>query len=203
MKIMIINASPKQKNSNTENFIKHLIAKFPENEAEVYKLNEIKTGDILNCRSLVFAFPLYIDSLPSELLQFLCLLEKSDLNKDMMVFAISNNGFIEGTQNQTALDIIKNWCNKIGLKWGQGIGIGAGEMSPVIANIPLKKSPFFRLEDAFNSFVFNINNHISAENIFITPSIPKFLWRLAANNSFWLPKAKKNGLTKKDIFTKA
>lgn len=203
MKTIIINASPKPKNSNTENFLKHLISKLPEKETEIYKLNEIKTIEILNCDSLVFAFPLYIDSLPSELLSFLSLLEQADLDKNIMVFAVANNGFFEGTQNHIALDIIKNWCNKTGLKWGQGIGIGAGEMSPAIANTPLKKSPFASLDTAFESMAFNIKNHTSAENAFVSPKFPRFLWKTAGTYSFWLPKARKNGLKGKDIFTKS
>lgn len=202
MKTIIINASPKQKGSNTENFLKHLIFKLPENGAKVYKLNETKIEEIRNCSSLVFAFPLYVDSLPSELLRFLCLLEKSDLNKDIMVFAVANNGFFEGSQNYIAFDIIKNWCNRVGLKFGQGIGIGAGEMSPAIANVSLKKSPFASLDSVFNSFAYNINNHISEENIFISPRIPRFIWKIAGTYTFWLPRAKKNGLNGNDIFVK-
>lgn len=202
MKTIIINASPKPINSNTENFLKHLISKLPENEAEVYKLNEMNIDEIRNCSSLVFAFPLYVDSLPSELLRFLCLLEKSDLNKDIMVFAVANNGFFEGTQNYIAFDIIKNWCNRVELKFGQGIGIGAGEMSPAISDVPLKKSPFASLDSVFNSFAFNITNHISEENVFISPKIPRFIWKIAGTYIFWLPRAKKNGLSGKDIFVK-
>lgn len=201
MKTIIINASPKPKNSNTENFLKHLTARLPEKETKVYKLNELKTEEIQNCSSLVFAFPLYVDSLPSELLSFLCLLEKAEfINKDIMVFAVVNNGFFEGEQNHIALDIIKNWCNKAGLKWGQGIGIGAGEMSPAVANIPLKKSPFTMLDKAFDCFAFNIQNHCFSENIYISPKMPRFLWKIGGTYSFWLPKAKKNGLKARDIF---
>ena len=201
MKTIIINASPKSKNSNTENFLKHLISRLPEKETKVYKLNELKTEEIQNCSSLVFAFPLYVDSLPSELLKFLCLLEKVKFeNKDIMIFAVVNNGFFEGEQNHIALDIIKNWCNKVGLKWGQGIGIGAGEMSPAVANIPLKKSPFALLDSAFDGLACNIENHISAENIYISPKMPRFLWKIGGTYTFWPQKAKKNGLKARDIF---
>lgn len=203
MKTIIINASPKAKNSNTENFLKHLISKLPEKETEIYKLNEIKTTEILNCDSLVFTFPLYIDSLPSELLSFLSLLEKADLDKNIMVFAVANNGFFEGTQNHIAFDIIKNWCVRAGVKWGQGIGIGAGEMSPVIANTPLKKSPFASLDTAFDSMALNIEKHNSAENVFISPKFPRLFWKFAGTYTFWLPKARKNGLKGKDIFSKS
>lgn len=203
MKTIIINASPKLKNSNTENFLKALIAKLPENETYVCKLSEVKIHKIQNCSSLIFAFPLYADSLPSELLKLLSKLENIGLNKDIMVFAVANNGFFEGTQNHIAFDIIKNWCVRADVKWGQGIGIGAGEMSPTIANVPLKKSPFALLDSVFDSMALHINNHNSAENVFVSPKFPRFLWKTAGTYTFWLPKARKNGLKGKDIFTKS
>ncbi len=203
MKTIIINASPKPKTSTTENYLKHLISKLPKNETYVCKLNEVNIDEIQNCRSLIFAFPLYADSLPSELLKLLCELESIGLSKDIMVFAVANNGFFEGTQNHIAFDIIKNWCARADVKWGQGIGIGAGEMSPAIANSPLKKSPFVLLDSVFDSMAYNIINHNSAENVFVSPKFPRFLWKIAGTYTFWLPKARKNGLKGKDIFTKS
>ncbi len=58
---------------------------------------------------LVFVFPLYVDSIPSQLLQFLIILgERKDLNHDIMVYCVVNNGFFEGTQNYIAIQQMKN-----------------------------------------------------------------------------------------------
>lgn len=209
MKLVFINGSPKNKGSNTENFIKCLLPFMPPCETEMlYINNDCLTEDeyikISRCDVLIFAFPLYVDSLPSHLLKVLVLLEdKGFENKDIAVYCIINNGFFEGAQNRIACSIMKNWCNAVGLKWGMAVGIGAGEMSPSVMNAPLDKGPFRPLSFAFNSLVQTINHRSTADNIFVSPMFPRFLWRIAANCTFWLPKAKANGLKGKDIFRSA
>ena len=81
MNIVFINASPKGKNSNSLYFlellqnsltkdssnditIKQYTITSPYSEADFYT-------DIANSQAIVFAFPLYVDSLPSTVLSFL------------------------------------------------------------------------------------------------------------------------------------
>ena len=40
------------------------------------------------------------------------------------------------------------------------------------------------------------------EELYINPNWPRFIWKHQANRMYWIPKAKKNGLKKKDIFKK-
>lgn len=84
----------------------------------------------------------YIDSIPSHLLRFLVDLEEHTFQKkDIMVYIIVNNGFYEGKQNRIVIEQMKHWCKAVDLKWGQAIGIGAGEMLPLIKDIPLGYGP--------------------------------------------------------------
>lgn len=206
MKIMMIDGSPKVSKSNSEYFL-NILSDFIESKDIVkYKLSKkVDYEDIIKeintIDTLVFAFPLYVDSLPSHVLEFLSILEdnfKEEL-KDITVYVIANCGFYEGNQNKIALKIMRCWCKKMNLKWGQGIGIGAGEMMGGLSNVPMGKGPNTSLGLALEDLARNINEGSSGEDIFTIPSMfPRFAFRLAANR-FWISKASKNGLRKKDL----
>ena len=160
------------------------------------ELAEIASSDVL-----VFVFPLYVDSIPSQLLQFLIILEEiKDLNHDMMVYCVVNNGFFEGTQNYIAIQQMKNWCAAANLKWGQGVGIGAGEMLPFISNVPLKHGPNKKIRYAISDLATNLLNRQPGKDIFISPNWPRFLWRIQSTRFFWMPRAKSNSLKKQDLY---
>lgn len=113
MNISIINGSPKSGKSTSGLLIKYLLQEMEECNAEVFKctLQTAELAKIACSDVLVLVFPLYVDSIPSQLLQLLIILEElKNLNHDMMVYCIVNNGFFEGTQNYIAIQQIKNWC---------------------------------------------------------------------------------------------
>ena len=118
----------------------------------------------------------------------------------MMVYCIVNNGFFEGTQNYTAIQQVKNWCAAANLNWGQGIGIGAGEMLPFIANVPLKHGPNKNIGYAIGDLAANLLNRQSGKDRFISPNWPRFLWRMQSTKFFWMPRAKSNCLKKQDLY---
>ena len=204
MKIMMIDGSPKVSKSNSEYFL-NILSDFIESKDIVkYKLSKkVDYEDIIKeintIDTLVFAFPLYVDSLPSHVLEFLIMLEENfkDNLKGVNVYVIANCGFYEGKQNKIALNIMKCWCKKMNIKWAQGIGIGAGEMMGGLRNVPMGKGPNTNL--GLDNLAKNINENKSGDDIFTTPSMfPRFAFRLAANR-FWISKANRNGLKKRDL----
>ena len=204
MKIMMIDGSPKVSKSNSEYFL-NILSDFIESKDIVkYKLSKkVDYEDIIKeintIDTLVFAFPLYVDSLPSHVLEFLIMLEENfkDNLKGVNVYVIANCGFYEGKQNKIALNIMKCWCKKMNIKWAQGIGIGAGEMMGGLRNVPMGKGPNTNLGLALDNLAKNINENKSGDDIFTTPSMfPRFAFRLAANR-FWISKANRNGLKKR------
>lgn len=206
MKIMMIDGSPKVSKSNSEYFL-NILSDFIESKDIVkYKLSKkVDYEDIIKeintIDTLVFAFPLYVDSLPSHVLEFLIMLEENfkDNLKGVNVYVIANCGFYEGKQNKIALNIMKCWCKKMNIKWAQGIGIGAGEMMGGLRNVPMGKGPNTNLGLALDNLAKNINENKSEDDIFTTPSMfPRFAFRLAANR-FWISKANRNGLKKRDL----
>ncbi len=203
MNISIINGSPKPGGSTSELLIKYLLQEMGECDAQVFRCSMQKAAlaKIASSDVLVLVFPLYVDSIPAQLLQLLIILEElKDLNHSMMVYCIVNNGFFEGTQNYIAIQQMKNWCASANLNWGQGIGIGAGEMLPFIADVPLKHGPNKSVGYAIGDLAANLLNRQSGKDRFISPNWPRFLWRIQSTKFFWMPRAKSNRLKKQDLY---
>ena len=205
MKIAMINGSPKKCKSSSGALINDLKTCF---SSEIYIKNyeftapKVSDNTILELNdfdSLVFSFPLYVDGIPSHLLSVLCYMEEIGFkNKNIRVYCIVNSGFYEGLQNRIAINILKNWCNKVGLKWGLGIGIGGGGALASMEQCPLFKGPKKSLGKAFKELSDNIIKDAYAEDIFISVNLPRFAYKLAAEMG-WKSKIKENGLTVKDL----
>jgi multimeric flavodoxin WrbA len=208
MKITIINGSQKPGESNSGiilNELNKLIKK--DNDVINYTLgtkqfseetyNKIAISDVI-----VFAFPLYTDSIPSNVLKMLIELEgflKKGYGKETIVYTIINNGFYEGKQTQIAFEIIENWCEHSGVQFGGGIGQGAGEMIGATKDTPINKGPFNNLGRALKLLAEKIENKEPLGVKYLSPYFPRFLWEIMAHNTFWHPRAYKNNLKKSDI----
>lgn len=208
MKICIINGSPKAGQSTSGLLIGYLMPFIKGNETVIYNVctkdfSKSQFSQIWDSEVLIFVFPLYIDSINSQLLRFLIELQKNGFeNKNINVYCIINNGFYEGCQNHIAADIMKNWCKAAGLIYGQTLGIGAGEMLPFIKNIPLGHGPNKNIGIAFQKLCSNILSLSQEKDLFISPNWPRFLWKIQASLFFWYPCAKKNGLKRKELKSK-
>ena len=207
MKIGIINGSPRGKKSNSEILIKYLCSLLEEHQINKYYLfsskihSEIKS-EIHNADVLIFVFPLYIDSIPSSLLDILLKFEEEKIiNSKTKIYCIVNNGFFEGKQNQLAILQMKNWCQKTGAEWGQGIGIGAGEILSYVEKVPLGKGPLKNLGKVLEQFTNNIKTLKSGNEIYVNPNWSRLLYWTQGTVS-WIIKARKNGLKMRDLFRK-
>ncbi|QQS86683.1 NADPH-dependent FMN reductase family protein [Fusobacterium canifelinum] len=207
MKITIINASPKLKKSNSEILKNYLLNFIKENEINEYyssyfKLDENTKTNIYNSDVLIFIFPLYVDSIPSNLLNLLVKFENEKLiNLKTKIYCIVNNGFFEGVQNQLAISQIKCWCKKIDAKWGQGIGVGGGELLRHLKKVPLGSGPLKNLGKSLKILSENILLLKSDKDICINPNYSKALYFLQANIS-WFIVARKNKLKFRELFKK-
>ena len=204
MRLAMINGSPKAGKSNSGVFLSAL-EKCLATGHEIVHYNIVRQPvtdyqALYQMDAIIFAFPLYIDAIPSHLFRMIVEMEqyKGGSNKPF-VYAIVNNGFYEGKQNHVALDIMKNWCVRSGLRYGQGIGQGAGEMMDFIENIPLGYGPQKNLGKAINSLVQNIEAQQGGDDILFSPNWPRFAWRYMATHSFWHKNAKGNGLQIREI----
>ena len=207
MKIIIINGSPKTVKSNSEILGNYLFPLLKENNIKKYysiyfQLNDKTKNEIYNSDVLIFIFPLYVDGIPSNLLKLLIKFEKENvIRPKTKIYCIVNNGFYEGKQNFLALLHMKNWCKKVNAKWGQGIGIGSGELLPYLKKFKLGQGPLKNLEKILNRLSRNILTLNSDKNIYINPNWPKILYFIQGSFS-WILKARKNNLKIRELFKK-
>ncbi len=212
MKIAMINGSPRQGKSNSAILLRAIEPLVSQgNEISHYNISREplaggQYGELCHMDVLVFAFPLYVDALPSHFFKMLVDLEgymKAERKKDIYVCALINNGFYEGKQCHIAFEILQNWCSRSGLIFGQGIGQGAGEMLDFTEKVPLGHGPLKNLGIAMKSVADNIKSGGTGDPIMISPNFPRFAWKFSATHAFWNAMAKKNGLKKKDILKKS
>ena len=208
MKISIINGSPKAIKSNSEILGNYLSSLLKENEIKKYysisfRLNDENKNEIYNSDVLIFLFPLHVDGIPSNLLKLLVEFEKEKVIKsETKVYCIVNNGFYESKQNRLAILQIKNWCEKVNARWGQGIGVGAGELLPHLKKYPLGQGPLKNLGKVLDEFSANIITLKSDEDIYLNPNWLKSLYFFQATIS-WILKGKKNNLRVRELFRKS
>lgn len=138
MKTLFIDCSPKKRLS-ASGFIAAFTKCFVVGKKQQEKLRT--RGDYsrvlekaVESDNIVFCMPLYVDGVPSHVLPFLKELESiSEENKlSSKVYVIANNGFIEGRQNEPLMQVMENFCNRSGLEWCGGLGIGGGVMMNVM-----------------------------------------------------------------------
>lgn len=208
MKISIINGSPKAGRSNSGILGNYLLSLFKDNEIRKYysisvRLDDKIKNEIYNSDVLIFLFPLYVDGIPSNLLKLLVEFEKKKVIKyGTKIYCIVNNGFYEGKQNQLAILQIKNWCEKVKARWGQGIGVGAGELLPYLKKYPLGQGPLKNLGKVLDKFSANILTLKSDEDIYINPNWLRSLYFLQGSIS-WILKGRKNNLRVRELFRKS
>lgn len=212
MKTVLINGSPKVKGSASGTLLEDLKAYLSETEiVEIgFHTGAVakETTEILNqADALVFAFPLYVDGIPGHLLFCLEELEKTSCkNSSIRVYGIVNCGFYEGIQAETALQVLKNWCEKAGYVWGGGVGVGGGGG---LAQMPKTKSghgPREPIERALKALAETIcmshaqkdQHQQTAENQYVSVAFPRFLYKLAAQMG-WRQMMKANGGRARDL----
>ena len=208
MKITVINGSPKAVKSNSEILGNYLSSLLKENEIKKYysisfRLNDENKNEIYNSNVLIFLFPLYVDGIPSNLLKLFVEFEKEKVvNPATRVYCIVNNGFYEGKQNRLAILQMKNWCEKVKANWGQGIGVGAGELLPYLKKYKLGQGPLKNLGNVLDEFSSNILTLKSDEDIYINPNWLKSLYFFQGTIS-WILKGRKNNLRVRELFRKS
>ena len=133
-KTVLINCSPKR-NLSVSGFLMKCAGILIRGKKEYLHLrtpadHPAILGALKDAAKVVFVTPLYVDSVPSHMLPFMREMEAfcRENNLELKVYAIANNGFIEGKQNEPLMQVMENFCVRSGLEWRGGIGIGGGVM---------------------------------------------------------------------------
>nr|WP_325195989.1 hypothetical protein [uncultured Oscillibacter sp.] len=169
MNILILNASPKRKGGASAVFSSLLRLFLPFCQLSALPLRnsgdyEAALESLLWADAVVVSSPLYMDAAPSHMLPFLEQAEAMCREKSahFHLYVLSNSGFVEGHQNELHLRLYEAWCQKAGIIWGGGLGIGGGVMlnwmcilSPALALAGMAIEAVHVLTGAFSPNVFS------------------------------------------------
>lgn len=137
--VLLINGSPKGRNATSLTLLKYIdnLLMRTKTASEVVSLADFKDS-YLSClvekaalsTDIIISFPLYIDSIPSILQNFMeDFSEYRKMNiasSNINLFVIVNCGSPEEMQTEVAIKIMMCFADKSGLTWRFGIGIGMG-----------------------------------------------------------------------------
>lgn len=139
MNLLILNASPKKKGGASRFFSRLFRLFLPGVRKKVVSLSGRRDFQqvlelFLDIDAVCLFVPLYVDGLPSHVVEFLNQAESYCKSHpcQFRLYALSNNGFVEGKQNRPALHMLQAWCERVGIPWGGGIGVGGGVMLQVL-----------------------------------------------------------------------
>ncbi len=206
--ILLLNCSFRGEKSNSNYFLDRLAALLEE-EYEKLQLSHEKDTDQLaekwkHADAVVLGMPLYVDGAPAQVVEMMENLyaEYQGAFGKLPVYVISNLGFYESRQIEIQLEIVKNWCEKMGMTYAGGLAIGAGEMMGELRNVPLDQGPNKQTGEGMKRLADAISSKNVTENIFVEPSgFPRRLYKLCADMS-WNKWTKINQLPKGALYQK-
>ncbi len=193
--IIILNASPRAPKSNSKIYAQ-IFQKYSKLPTEYFNINKLNHMEICNkieqFSQVLFVFPLYADSIPVTLLNFLKTLENNPPKNKPVISVLINCGFIEPEQNDTAVKIMQIFCKQNGYVFGSVLKIGSGE---AILETPFRFFVSRKIKKLASSLknknygVFKTTMPIS-KNTFIK-----------ASTNYWINYGKKNGVSKEEMQT--
>lgn len=147
-KALLLVGSPRTRNSNSNSIGEYLFDQLRTQSIttdKIYLYTVLRTPEKLRAFDeaieaadlIVLAFPLYVDSLPSpviELLEYIAANRKGLKRRGQLFAAIANCGFPEAQHNMTALRICELFAGHAGFEWAGSLALGGGE---AIAGKPL------------------------------------------------------------------
>lgn len=161
----------------------------------VLKDTDAFAGELSAADALVITAPLYVDSLPAQMLRLMEELydRRAAVKEGLHIYVLSNLGFFESEQIRPLLDMVKNWCARMNFVYGGGLAVGAGGMMGAFKSIRLGQGPNKALGEGLMQMAEAIKSGKEMGNRFVQPSfIPRFVYMQAAHFLF-RRKGRKNG----------
>lgn len=192
-KVMILNGSPRAPRSNSKEYAR-MFSEACQWETEYF--NVTKTNHLALCQAmegfsdLLLVFPLYADSLPVTLLNFLKTLEAHAPQQKPVVSVLINCGFLEPEQNDTAVEMIRLYCKKTGFPFGSVLKIGSGEaiLKTLFRGLAERKARKLARSICSGKY----------QTLKTTMPIPK-QWFVKASTQYWTEYGKRNGVSKEEM----
>ena len=142
MRALLLVGSPRLAKSTSDTLGGYLLERLHEAGAETERLYIQRTlrspeeldalvGAVARSDLLIFASPLYVDSLPAPVIRLLDILaarlDGHTRAPAQRLLAISNCGFPEASHNDVALAMYERFARETGFIWAGGLALGAGE----------------------------------------------------------------------------
>ena len=150
MNLLIIHASPKKKGGASRFFSRLFRLFLPGVRKKVVSLSSRRDFQqvlelFLDIDAVCLFVPLYVDGLPSHVVEFLNQAESYCKSHpcQFRLYALSNNGFVEDKQNRPALHMLQARYERAGISWGGGSGVGGvmlqvlGIVYPILVGVIL------------------------------------------------------------------
>lgn len=139
--LTIINCSPK-KNSNSKSFINRTIKYIDDDFSicNVYKDHfDTIIGFINKSDKVLIVYPLYVDTIPSKLIEFFEYLINNHISLyNKKIYVLCNCGFLEAKQNDVSTQIVSNIITELNGNYKGYFKIGSGEILGNLNNIFMK-----------------------------------------------------------------
>ena len=144
MRTVILSLSPRKSFSASMYYSKVIKLFISKKDVSIIKLKTQKQylefeQQLDKIDNLVIATPVYVDTIPSTVLERFVQIENcvKEKNININIYALTNCGFYEGEQNELAQKTIELWSEKCGFNYKGGLGIGAGVMIAFTRTLPL------------------------------------------------------------------
>lgn len=194
-KVIIINGSPRATKSNSKRY-GDIFRCFYKGDTDTFNITKNNHNDICSkieeYSDILFIFPLYADGIPVTLLNFLKFLEQNPPKNKPNINIMINCGFIEPSQNEVCIDMIRLFCKQNRYTFGSVLSIGSGE---AILDTPFRFLVRWKIKRLTKSIY---NNRFESLNI--TMPISKKLF-IKASTNYWVDYGKRNGITKSEMET--
>lgn len=194
-KVIIINGSPRAPKSNSKHY-GEIFSRYYRGKTDTFNITKNNHKEIcskiVECTDVLLVFPLYADSIPVTMLNFLKVLEENPPQNKPKVNVMVNCGFIESEQNNVCIDMVKLFCKQNGYMFGSVLAIGSGE---AILGTPFKFLVKWKIKRLAKA-IYNNN----AEILRVTMPISKKIF-VSASTTYWTNYGKINGITKLQMET--
>ncbi|MDR2870490.1 MAG: hypothetical protein LBV04_08575 [Deferribacteraceae bacterium] len=199
MRVTIISGSPRSEKGATELIANNLmmLLRGKAEASKIVAMNYVGRYDNVLADVLVLVFPLRSGAVPTHVMQLMADMEIycKKGNVGPVVYVIANSSLYEAARCKNAIAIVRNWALRNGASWGGAIGLGGCHVLNSSDKVPstcLKALVPFAKRIAAVKSKYSFETHKrDTKDIFINPSIPRFLYSLTTRNR-WKQRASKN-----------
>ncbi len=193
--ILILNGSPRAPCSNSKRYAE-IFRESCGVETQYYNISAKNHTELCekfdNFSDILLVFPLYADSIPVTLLNFLKSIEILPCERKPTISVLVNCGFIEYYQNDIAVEMVKLFCRQNAYQFGSVLRIGSGE---AILDTPFK----FLVERKIKQLARSIESR-KYRSLQVTMPLPKRLY-IRASAEYWTSYGKRYNTTKEQMQT--